>query len=157
MSTLEDRNYWNDSRVIASMCRAAYKVLRTNSTETVVELSDACLESLIEDEILPEGHDGKLKGGTKFEVCGCCRGSGSVVNPSIDCCGLTQSDFDDDPDFYDDYMGGAFDVTCPECKGNRVVPHIVFADPKIAKAIAEWIEEDAAFAREIAHERSMGY
>lgn len=57
---------------------------------------------------------------TEFEVCGECRGCGSVVNPSIDCCGLTQDDFYDDPDFAEDYFSGRHGIICPRCRGIRV-------------------------------------
>ncbi len=57
---------------------------------------------------------------TKFEVCGQCQGSGQVVNPSIDCGGLSQEDFDEDPDFEVAYFSGQYDITCPTCRGKRV-------------------------------------
>lgn len=57
---------------------------------------------------------------TEFEVCGECRGAGLVVNPSIDCCGLSQDDFYEDPDFAEDYLSGRHDIPCPQCRGLRV-------------------------------------
>lgn len=61
-----------------------------------------------------------LRAQTKFEVCSQCEGSGVVVNPNIDCCGLTEEDFYEDPDFAEDYLSGRFDVACPRCDGLRV-------------------------------------
>jgi hypothetical protein len=55
------------------------------------------------------------------EVCERCRGEGSHVNPNIDGHGLSQEDFDEDPDFKENYMSGVYDVQCEECKGLRVV------------------------------------
>ena len=56
----------------------------------------------------------------KYEVCETCEGKGKHVNPSIDSHGLSREDFDDDPDFAEDYMSGRYDVPCNECHGNRV-------------------------------------
>ena len=58
----------------------------------------------------------------KLEVCPVCHGRGRHVNPSIDCHGLSQDDFDEDPQFEEDYFSGVYDVTCNHCKGRRVSP-----------------------------------
>jgi len=96
-----------------------------------------------------------------LEVCGMCEGSGSVTNPSIDAGGLTQEDFADDEDFASDYFSGAYDMTCPECGGLRVVPEVQREDlsPEQARVLAlydEWQADEYAFARECAFERAMG-
>jgi hypothetical protein len=62
----------------------------------------------------------------KFEVyltclCLTCLGKGTHVNLAIDGNGLTREDFDEDPDFAEAYLRGDYDVTCTECKGQRVV------------------------------------
>ena len=54
-------------------------------------------------------------------VCPVCNGEGKTVNPSIDAGGLTREDFDEDPDFREDYMSGMYDITCRACNGQRVV------------------------------------
>jgi hypothetical protein len=54
-------------------------------------------------------------------VCPVCDGEGTTVNPNIDCNGLTEEDFREDPDFAEDYMKGVYDITCAACLGNRVV------------------------------------
>jgi len=59
---------------------------------------------------------------TRYEVCENCRGKGTTVNPAIDGHGLTAQDFHEDPDFYEEYMSGVYDVPCFACKGLRVVP-----------------------------------
>lgn len=60
-----------------------------------------------------------------YVVCPRCYGEGKHVNPSIDGNGITQSEMaeilHEDPDFLDNYMGGMYDVTCHQCKGQRVV------------------------------------
>lgn len=154
-AALETYNYWGDSRVVAGLTSPAYKVVSSNNVETTVQLDDCLVEQMREDGTLPEGCDGTITGRTRNEVCGICEGSGSMVNPSIDAGGLTSDDFYDDPDFYDDYMGGTYDVTCSGCNGNKVVPRVVFPGP-IAKAIADWEQEEADYAAEVAAERRMG-
>jgi hypothetical protein len=57
----------------------------------------------------------------KFEVCPRCEGEGKHMNPSIGEVAYTREDFDADPDFEEQYFSGAYDVTCYECKGQRVV------------------------------------
>lgn len=57
----------------------------------------------------------------QYEVCPCCGGSGTVVNPSIDCRGLSHEDFCEDPDFLEDYCSGVYDIRCNVCDGNRVI------------------------------------
>jgi RecJ-like exonuclease len=58
---------------------------------------------------------------SKKEICPQCHGEGTHVNPSIDGNGLTYEDFDDDPDFYEDYYNGHYDVVCHTCNGHNVV------------------------------------
>ena len=154
---LEERNYWSDHRVIAGLKSPIYKVISTDQFKTKVELSESALEQMIDEGILPENHDGILEGQTKFEVCETCRGSGAVVNPSIDAGGLTPEDFDEDPDFHESYMQGDYDICCPECGGEKVVPRVIFHDEKIAEGIRKCEIAEAQYAREIACERSMGF
>lgn len=53
-------------------------------------------------------------------VCPLCNGKGSHVNPSIDSHGLSREDFDDDPDFRENYFSGMYDVPCYRCHGKNV-------------------------------------
>jgi cytochrome c5 len=57
---------------------------------------------------------------SKFGVCGSCAGHG-VTDPEAFSNGVPAEFFADDPDFAADYYGGAYDRTCPDCHGNRVV------------------------------------
>lgn len=97
-----------------------------------------------------------------YEVCGRCRGTGKHVNPSIDGHGLSQCDFDEDPDFREDYFSGVYDVTCYTCKGERVVlvedDYESFSVEQKAQydALEKQWEDEAASARESAAERAMG-
>lgn len=75
----------------------------------------------------------------RFEVCPLCDGRGKHVNPSIDAHGLTRDDFDEDPDFAEDYFRGNYDIRCNLCGGEKVVP--VPLDAAII-AIAEQASSD---------------
>ena len=59
----------------------------------------------------------------QFQVCERCEGRGHHVNPSIDGNGLP-TEYQNDPEFMEEYMSGQYDVPCEECAGNRVVPAI---------------------------------
>ena len=152
---MEERNYWNDPRVQAQLKNAPYAVVEHGRDSAKVVLNECFLEQLQESELLPEDHDGKMELPSKYEVCDLCSGSGKVVNPSIDCCGLTQEDFDEDPDFEENYRSGRFDITCPECGGLRVIPTPTFP-PEIQEEINSWWRSEADYARETAAERAMG-
>ena len=56
----------------------------------------------------------------KYEVCWRCNGTGKHDHEAFEN-GLTQSDFDEDPDFREEYMRGSYDVQCSACRGLRVV------------------------------------
>lgn len=50
-------------------------------------------------------------------ICPVCQGEGKTVNPSIDAHGLTAEDFQEDPDFSEQYLAGSFDIRCRSCSG----------------------------------------
>jgi hypothetical protein len=56
-----------------------------------------------------------------YKVCPMCGGRGSYVNPNIDRHGLGTDDPDLDPEFWESYWGGGFDVSCNQCRGERVI------------------------------------
>ena len=58
---------------------------------------------------------------TRWVVCPVCDGKGSHVNPAIDGHGLTAEDFDQDPDFAEDYAAGVYDQVCNKCEGRTTV------------------------------------
>ena len=157
-AALEKYNYYNDPRTIAAMTTSAYKVKTCGPHRALIELDELLLENLIDDGLLPEGHHGILEMRTKAEVCGLCKGSGKVVDPRYDAGGLTQEDIDQDPQwFYDSYMAGDCDVTCPECGGLRVVYLPEFEDAKLHRAVSRWMEDAYEDARTRARELAMGY
>jgi len=94
----------------------------------------------------------------RFEVCGTCEGKGTHVHPGVDSHGLTQSDFDEDPDFREDYFHGKYDVVCNECKGRRVVPvpDEERATAEDIKFVNDKIEADGRYEAECEAERRMG-
>lgn len=79
----------------------------------------------------------------EYERCGTCEGKGKHVNPDIDRQGLTASDFDEDPDMFENYTSGMYDVPCRECDGKRVA--IVVderrATPEQLKSVQDWFQE----------------
>lgn len=60
----------------------------------------------------------------KWDICPVCHGNGKHVNPDIDSHGLTREDFYDDPDFFEDYKRGVYDVPCVTCNGSGKVQDI---------------------------------
>ena len=94
----------------------------------------------------------------RYEVCPRCEGEGKHVNPSIDGNGLTQSDFDEDPQFREDYFSGMYDVTCYECHGNRVVPELDWSNISAVDAdrLHSYLQEQADYEAMVASERRMG-
>lgn len=65
-----------------------------------------------------------LKDGTEFQLptklilCLHCQGTGTEVNPAIDGAGITQREFDEDPEFQDSYFVGVYDRACGRCAGS---------------------------------------
>ncbi len=55
----------------------------------------------------------------KYIVCPTCEGEGKTVHPGVSV--WTSQDRAEDPDGFEDMMRGVYDVSCPECKGKRVV------------------------------------
>lgn len=51
-----------------------------------------------------------------WEICGRCRGEGKHGNPSFD--GVDNDFWNDDLDFFEEYMAGRHDVLCQECHGD---------------------------------------
>ncbi len=142
-AAMENYNYYNDSRV-----RGEY------STSGLYDFDERKMIAFIE---LYEW-DEHLQVNVRFEVCPTCHGHAKHVNPSIDAGGLTDEDFDRDPDFYEQYMSGLYDVNCYECKGRAVVPALDKDNnpPDIVEAYEKQRKELAADAAYSAWERSMG-
>lgn len=71
-----------------------------------------------------EGDEVEVELPAKYEVCHRCEGEGKHVNPNIDGHGITAEEWerDWDEESREAYFAGRYDVTCEECKGERVVP-----------------------------------
>jgi len=143
---LENYNYWNDPRTIAGMVGKP-KIVEEKGNNYILWEEYQEDDSTITHKLL-----------CKWEVCDLCRGNGKHVNQSIDCNGLTAEDFYEDPDFFDDYCNGVYDVICNECKGRRVVPVLDENnnDADLVKRYHEYQQDQYNDARMSAAERAMG-
>ncbi len=101
-----------------------------------------------------DSEEGKTKYPAKRIVCTCCDGRGSTVDPSIDSNGISQDEFDEDPDFQERYFSGGFDIICPHCEGNNVV--LYPATEEGEKAYLASQKSEYAYHAECAAERRMG-
>lgn len=95
---------------------------------------------------------------TVWACCPTCDGRGTHVNPAIDACGLTDADFNDDPEFRTAYFGGRFDVPCYDCGGHKSVPEpdTRLCVPWLADYVGHAQREATHAAWESATERAMG-
>ena len=106
-----------------------------------------------------EGDEVEVRIPVVYEVCGTCDGKGTHVNPSIDSHGLSREDFDEDPDFRENYFSGMYDVQCNECRGKRVAITIddVHATPDQLTAYYDRISMLAEIDAENDHQRRYQY
>jgi hypothetical protein len=70
-----------------------------------------------------EGYEVEHEVPARYEVCERCEGSGKHDHPAFSN-GITSSEWAEwDYDERESYLRGRYDVTCEECKGQRVVLH----------------------------------
>ena len=143
---MNDRNYINDSRVIAG-----------ENEEPRLDEVKMTMTFVLEIHGIEE----EVEFPFQWKVCDLCDGKGTHVNPSIDAGGLSQDDFDEDPEFKEEYFSGAYDVPCNKCKGRTTFPEIdEEACDEVQKieleAYHKQQEEEAQFEAESRAERSMG-
>ena len=132
---IADDNYHRDPRVLAMGRTELYRVRWYRSGRACLVLN----EDYITRENFPEMHDvdeNEHEVEAEKQRCEMCRGDGTVVNPSIDSHGITGSEFDEDPEFREDYFSGRFDIECPECGGKGLI-----VVPVLPEAIAKLIDE----------------
>lgn len=113
-----------------------------------------------------EGDEHSLSLPAKFEVCGTCRGEGSIPNRGFSPTGdgsWTESEraefFDSDFEMASEYFGGvAHQQDCPECDGRNVVPVIdtEYADPDDVALYDAHMQAEAEYAHLVAMERRYG-
>ncbi len=153
--------HWQISAEVRKEMDSLYEDLKASRT---LAYSERCkLYDLAEKEVdkaalLKEKGlmpDGRLQVPMEYEVCGLCRGSGKIVDPNIDCGGITQEEFDDDPDFEEEYFSGRYDITCTRCRGLRVESIPIF--PKwLEKMVNDRDQAQMDHIREECQERAMG-
>ena len=154
--SMNDYNYWGDRRVLASMVSPAFDIQSRYGDMAVVQLCESIVEDLAGTAPFPDDWDGEVTVPCNVDVCDMCNGTGRVVNPSIDCGGLTDEDFyDEDPDFEEDYFSGAYDVSCPQCGGKGHTLEPLFS-PRIEAAVLQFLRDEAEYAAECAAERRYG-
>jgi hypothetical protein len=95
----------------------------------------------------------------RWAVCPVCKGRGTHVNPSIDAHGISPDEFAADPDFAEDYFGGAYDVQCANCGGRTTIPEVDEdrADPELLALYLAHQKEESEWRAIQAAERAMGY
>jgi hypothetical protein len=161
-AAIENSNYWHDRRVRVRASQHDGWTLDENAQRATVTLPETECDEC--DELAEHGpcelhqHD-TIAIPFKWIVCGICDGRGTHVNPSIDCGGISREDFDDDPDFAESYRSGAYDVTCGECNGRRVVPELTPHTDEERAAVARLEESeraDAEYESVCRAERAMG-
>jgi hypothetical protein len=93
-------------------------------------------------------------------VCPRCHGDGKHTNPNVDGNGLDPNDPDLDEEFWENYKGGLYDVTCEECGGRNVIDEVDVdvleaTDPELFK---QWCEAVDDYYDDIATRRAeSGY
>ena len=88
----------------------------------------------------------------KYEVCDVCEGKGHYVNPNIDRHGLSSEDFDEDPDFRDQYISGIYDIQCRNCKG-KGMELVIDGDRTSAEDLNLWKDYMESFYRDMEESR----
>jgi predicted methyltransferase len=105
-----------------------------------------------------KGNDFEVFLPSKRVVCPACDGKGYYVNPNIDGNGISPLEFDEDPEFKENYLSGLYDVRCETCQGENVI-QIVDMDkltPKMRENLQRNWQQEAAHRRECEAERRMG-
>lgn len=184
---IENYNYWNDPRTIESLVSDDTFFVKGSKTEIDMNWVRQKWENWFFDEELVEGKDNwtneqcneatekawkkwleklgrnaTVQCKTKFEICGTCQGRGSHTNPSIDCGGITASEWDEwdeEEKYY--YMSGRYDVSCSECHGEKVIQTLEYETSNLlynwcCERLNEHYEAEYEYAREVAAERRWG-
>jgi hypothetical protein len=138
---IDDLNYYSDYRVICS--DHWYESIDETRMMAVVEFYNDDQDESIKEEV-----------SFHWGVCPTCNGKGTHVNPSIDCNGLSASDFHEDPDFAESYFRGDYDQPCNQCNGRRVVPEC--SDERTQAQIEKYYKEAADCHAERMAEIRMG-
>jgi DnaJ-class molecular chaperone len=76
-----------------------------------------------------------VKPPTHYIVCPDCQGRGTMTLQRL---AVTQEQFDEDPDFMEDYLGGVYDEPCPDCHGRTTV--LVIDEERLTPEQKEYVE-----------------
>lgn len=115
------------------------------------------LTAYMKDYTQGEDEDGEpilIRIPVELIVCTSCDGKGSYVNPNIDRNGIDPDDFDLDPEFFEEYRGGVFDIQCAHCYGLRVIP--VPIEEEMRKRVQEGLDEEAEYQAMVQAEIDFG-
>lgn len=91
----------------------------------------------------------------KWVICHRCDGNGTHVNPNVDGHGISPEEFDEDPDFRENYFAGVYDVRCDAgcTDGKALVPNEEAMNPAQKQILKQWEKEQEDKAREEADDR----
>lgn len=95
----------------------------------------------------------------EWEICGDCQGEGKTYLgwAAKDQPAFTAEDFAyEGPDFYEDYMSGAYDSTCPVCNGDGKVLILKQGSGPLWDEYVEWVREEAHYQAICEAERRFG-
>lgn len=93
--------------------------------------------NLVDDEI-------EVDFPAKWSVCPCCNGEGKTAfgHHNSNAIAWTQSEWEqEDWDFREDYMSGAYDRQCPECKGRTTILELDEKQIKKSKKLSYYLEK----------------
>jgi hypothetical protein len=88
------------------------------------------------------------------ELCPQCRGRGTSTAYLGDVTDLVH----EDPDFFEDYMGGMYDRQCETCRGNNVIDVVDRSrtHPETLRHWEDWVREEMEYRHVCEMERRMG-
>jgi len=142
-------------KIVGNIMAYFLDMLRIKFPNTFAEVPD--LEDLLEADSLDFP---VCNFPMKWAICSQCDGDGSHVNPSIDCGGITQDEFDEDPEFAEAYFSGRYDVSCKPCGGSGKVKVMSASNNAFVQWVGELVEEhdryEYEYAMEVAAERRFG-
>ena len=122
------------------------------------EFFDARNQGPTPDEYVLYTKEGDIVLPTCWAVCSVCNGEGKHVKLGIDGNGISTQEFNDDPDFADEYFSGAYDVTCNACRGRTTV-RVVDETQMSEERIKQWygqLDEEHAIALASYYEKRLG-
>ena len=174
---IENQNYWSDSRTINAMINDDCFFVKGSNSRICLEWVENKWNEIHEGDfeenqmkvefnkwltnLCGDQDLSVLSYNTKFQLCPTCGGKGTHVNPSIDCGGITIEEFRRDPEFFEDYMNGTYDIQCTECHGERVIQVLEYNTNNAlynwcSKRLEEHYEAQREYALEGAAERRWG-